>query len=139
MMSRKNDQVCTALHYIEHFLALSSSVTRCISISDFAFLLGISIGITSSEIGLKICAIAAGIKKYKLIIKKKKKQHDEVVLLAKPKSDSIEVLIPKGLTDSNINHDDYVLINNVLKEYQDMKNKIKNLKTETVHKVLIYL
>ena len=138
MMSRKNDQVCTALHYIAHFLALFSSATRLISISDFAFLLGISIGITSSEIGLKICGIAAGIKKYKLIIKKKK-QHDEVVLLAKPKSNSIEVLIPKGLIDSNINYDDYVLINNVLKEYQDMKNEIKNLKTETVHKVLIYL
>ena len=43
------------------FLALV--VTGCISISAFASLLGIPIGITSSAIGLKICAIAAGIKK----------------------------------------------------------------------------
>ena len=55
------------------FLALV--VTGCISISAFASLLGIPIGITSSAIGLKICAIAAGIKKKKLIIKKKKKKH----------------------------------------------------------------
>ena len=43
------------------FLALV--VTECISISVFASLLGIPIGITSSAIGLKICAVAAGIKK----------------------------------------------------------------------------
>ena len=37
----------------------------------FASLVGIPIGITSSVIGLKICVITAGIKKYKSIIKKK--------------------------------------------------------------------
>ena len=41
-------------------------------------LLGIPIGITSSVIGLKICATAAEIKKYKPLIKKKKKKHDEI-------------------------------------------------------------
>ena len=40
--------------------------------SAFVFLFGIAIGITSSTIELKICVIAAGIKKYKSIIKKKK-------------------------------------------------------------------
>ena len=42
--------------------------------SAFASLLGIPTGITISGIGLKICAITAGIKKYKPIIKKKKKR-----------------------------------------------------------------
>ena len=56
---------------------------------------GILIGITSSEIGLEICAITAGIKKYKPIVKKKKKKHDEIVFLAKSKLNSIEVLISK--------------------------------------------
>ena len=39
----------------------------------------------SSSIGLKICPITAAIKEYKLIIKKKKKKHDKIVLLAKSK------------------------------------------------------
>ena len=56
---------------------------------------GILIGITSSEIGLEICAITAGIKKYKPIVKKKKQKHDEIVFLAKSKLNSIEVLISK--------------------------------------------
>ena len=39
----------------------------------FLFLVGIPIGIMSSAIGLKICAITAGIENYKSIIKVKKK------------------------------------------------------------------
>ena len=36
-------------------------------------------------------------------------------------------LISKALIDSNICHDEFVLINNVLKEFCEMKKKIKNL------------
>ena len=52
-MSRKHKKVCTTLNYIEHFLILPSTITRCISISAFASLIGIPIGITSSAIGFK--------------------------------------------------------------------------------------
>ena len=98
-MKRKHKKVCTTLNYIEHFLILASAITGCISVSAFASLLGISIGITSSAKGIKICAI---FKSYKSIIKKNKKKYDKIVLLAK--SNSIEVLIFKALIDSNISH-----------------------------------
>ena len=42
---------------------------------------------------------------------------------------SIEVLISKALIDSNIIHDEFVLMNNVLKEYDETNEEIKNLKT----------
>ena len=45
----------------------------------------------SSAIGLKLCTVTVAIKKYKSIIKKKKKKHDKIVLLAKTKLNSIEV------------------------------------------------
>ena len=51
---------------------MSSTITGCISISAFSYFLGIPIEITSSATGLKICAIDAGIKKYKSIVKKKR-------------------------------------------------------------------
>ena len=38
----------------------------------------------------------------------------------------MEVLISKTLIDSNISHNDFVLINNVLKEFYDMKEGIEN-------------
>ena len=79
------------LNYNEHFLILASTITGSVSISAFASLLDIHIGITSSAIGLKICATAPAIKKYKSIIKKKKK-HDKIVLLINSKLNSIVVL-----------------------------------------------
>ena len=46
-------------------------------------------------------------------------------MLAKSKLSIIEVSISKALIDSNISHDKFVLINNVLKEFYDMKEEIK--------------
>ena len=48
----KVQKVCQTLNYIENFLILVPAITRCISISAFASLLGIPIGIRSSSIGL---------------------------------------------------------------------------------------
>ena len=62
MIIRKRKRVCTTLNYIEHFFILASTITGCISISAFASFLGIPMGIRSFAIGLKICAIATGIK-----------------------------------------------------------------------------
>ena len=129
LMSRKHKKVCTTLNYTEHHLILASAITGCISISAFGFLLGTPIEITNFAIGLKNCAIPAGIKQYKSIIKEKKKKHEEIVLLAKTKLNSIEVLISNPSIDSGIRHDEFVLLNNVLKEHDDIKQEIKRLKT----------
>ena len=80
-------------------------------------MLGIPIGITSSTIGLKICAIAAGVNS---LIKRKKKKHNKIVLSVKSKN-TMQVLISKTLIDSIISHDKFVLINNVQKEYGNLK------------------
>ena len=74
LMCKKHEKVCATLNYIEHFLILCSTITGCVSNSDFASLVGIQIGITRSAFGLQTCAITAAIKKYKSIIKKKEKE-----------------------------------------------------------------
>ena len=107
LMSKKHKKVCITLNYIEHFLILASTITGCISISTFASLFSIPIGIKSSVIVLKICAITAGIKNYKSIIKKKKRKYDKIVLLAESKLNSIKVLISKALIDLNISHNEF--------------------------------
>ena len=56
--------------------------------------------------------------------------------LVKSKLNKIEALIAKALISnfiSNFSHNEIVLINNVLKEYVEMKQEVKNLKTWTVH------
>ena len=56
-------------------------------------------------------------------------------MLAKSKLNSIEVLISKALVDSVISGDKFVALNNVLKEYDERKDEIKNLNTELVHRI----
>ena len=48
-------------------------------------------------------------------------------MLVEPKLNSIELLISKGLINLNISYDEYVLIENVLKESEYSKDKIENL------------
>ena len=77
---------------------------------------GISIGITSSAIGLKICAKATGSKRYKSMFKKRKTKHNEIN--------------SKVLIDSDINNDEFVVINKCAKRiWQDERwnKKFKDL------------
>ena len=60
-MSIKHKKVHKTINYIEHVLILAFTNIRCTSISNFSSLICIPIGITRSPIGLKMCAIAAGI------------------------------------------------------------------------------
>ena len=121
LMSGKYKKTSEYLNYVEHLLILVSTVTVCVSISAFTSLVCVPVGITSSAVATKICAIAAGIKKYNSIIKKKKK-HDKIVLLGKDKLNTIEVLISKALNDLYISHDKVVSINNVLRGYNEIKH-----------------
>ena len=70
-MSKKHKKLCRVLNYTEHLLIVISTITGCVYISAFASLVGISVGITSSAIGVEICVITAGIKKYKSTDKKR--------------------------------------------------------------------
>ena len=56
-MSKKHKRVCRGLNYIDHSLIVIFTITGFVSISAFASLVVISIGTTSSSIGLKICVI----------------------------------------------------------------------------------
>ena len=73
LMSEKYKKTCKYLNYIENLFILASAVTGSVSISPFSSLVYIPVGITSSAVRINIRAITAGIKKYKSIIKRKKK------------------------------------------------------------------
>ena len=121
-MSEKYKKTRKYLNYVEHFFILVSTVTTCVSIAAFASLVRVPVGITSSAVGIKICAMTTGIKKYKSIIKKKKKENDKIMLLGKDKLNTIEVTIFKALIDSYIIQGKFVSVNNLLRDYNGIKN-----------------
>ena len=55
-------------------------------------------------------------------------------MLANSKLNSVEVLIYKALMGSIISLDEFVLANNLLNEYDNMKEEIKSIKTSIVHR-----
>ena len=87
-MNEKHEKTSKYLNYVELLLILT--VTGCVSISAFASLVCVSVGITSYVEAIKICAITARIKTYNSVFKEKKKKHNEIVMLEKTKLDTIE-------------------------------------------------
>ena len=59
-MSKRHKKRCRGFNYVGHLLIVIYTITGCVFICI-------------SVIGLKICAITARIKKYKSIIRKKRK------------------------------------------------------------------
>ena len=140
LMDEKYKKTSKYLNYVQQLFILVSTVTGSVSTSAFASLVCVPLGITNSAVGINVCAITAGVEKYKSIIEKKKKKHSKIVLLGKDKLNTIKVQISKVLIKSYISHDEFVLVNNVLKEYDDMKKEIKNPETfveYTIQKWLI--
>ena len=127
-MSKKHKMMHKTLNHVKHIRGLSSTFSGCISVPAFALLVQIPLGITSSEIVLKICAMTAEFKKYKSIIKKRKKKHNKILLLANSKLNVIKVLMSKALIDSYIRHKEFVLIN-VLKKKKKKKKQQNKLKS----------
>ena len=100
LMSENHEKVCMTLNYFENFIVFFYAVSGCVSISEFVSLIGVPLDITNSAVGLKVCAITAGIEKYKSIVKKKKEKHNKIVLLGKTKLKAFEILVFKFLINS---------------------------------------
>ena len=73
--------MCTTLYCVKNLNIFASKVTGCVYIPAFASLAGIPVGIVSSASTKQTCIVIAGIKKYKSIIKKKRKKHAKIVSL----------------------------------------------------------
>ena len=54
-------------------------------------------------------------------------------MLGKDKLNTIEVIISKSLIDPYFSHDEFVSVNNVLREYNEIKEEIKNLEISVIY------
>ena len=68
LLSNKIKKIYTTLNYIEHLFNFIFAVTVYLSISAFASLIDISMGIMGFTIALNICARITKTKKYKSIL-----------------------------------------------------------------------
>ena len=67
------------------------------------------------------------IKKLLSITRKKKKKHDEILILAKSKLDIIETLVSQALIDMEISHEEFNAIIREKEKYERMKENVRNV------------
>ena len=65
-------------------------------------------------------------KKLLNITRKKKKKHDEVLMLANSKLNSIETLISQALIDMDISHEEFITILKEKDKYEKMKVNLRS-------------
>ena len=73
LTSEKYEKIRKYLTYVEHLFTSVPKFTGCFSVSAFASLVCVPVGITSSALEINICAITAGTTKYTSIVKKRKR------------------------------------------------------------------
>ena len=74
-----------------------------------------------------IFSITAGIiKKLLSTTIKKKKKHNQILMLAKSKYSSVDALISQAINDMNISHEEFITILKEKDRYERTKEDIKN-------------
>ena len=124
--SKKLNKYVTIFDYIDKILIILSVTSSGISTIQFAGAIGTSAGLACVSFTL-IFSIATGIVKKLLdIIRKKKKRHNKIIMLAKSKLNSIESLISQALNDLDISHEEFTIILDEKNKYERMKYNLIN-------------
>ena len=112
--------------YIDKILIVLSTTSSGVSIISFTSIIGVPAGIASASFTLIFSMTAGIIKKLLSTTIKKKKKHDQILMLAKSKYNSIEALISQALIDIDISHKEFITILKEKDKYEKMKEDIKD-------------
>ena len=124
--SKKLNKYVTIFDYIDKILIVLGVPSSGVSIISFVSTIGVPAGIASASFTLIFSITAGIIKKLLSTTIKKKKKHDQILMLAKSKYNSIEVLILQALNDININHEEFITILKEKDRYEKIKENIKD-------------
>ena len=125
--SKKLSKYVAAFDYIEKILIALSATTGGVSICSFTSVVGAPVGIASASFTLFFSLTTGIVKKLLSITRNKKKKHDNILMQAKSKLNSIETLISQALMDMEISHEEFVAIFKERDKYEKMK---ENFRTE---------
>ena len=141
LYSKKLNKYVAIFDYIDKILIVSSATSRVVSIIPFISIIGVPAGKASASFTLIFSIRQESLKKILSTTIKKKKKHDQILMLAKSKYNSIEALISQALNDMNISHEEFIPILNKKERYERMKenirdkNQYKNQKTIKVSSI----
>ena len=119
--SKKLVRYVVIFDYIGKIVIVLSATTSGVSIILFTSTIGKSVGIVSVSLTLIFSLTTGIVKKLLSITSNKKKKHDQLLMLAISKFNSIETLIPQALGDLDISHEEFIMIFNEKDKYERKK------------------
>ena len=125
LYSKKLSKYVTIFDYMDKILIVLSAASSGVSIISFISIIGVPAGIASVSFTLIFSVTAGIIKKLLNTTIKKKKKHDQILMLAKSKYNSIEALISQALNDRDISHKEFIAILEEKDRYEKMKGNIR--------------
>ena len=130
----KVNKYLVSFDYLDKIFTTLSASLGTLSIASYASVVGIPAGITGASLTL-VFTIGTGISKSLLkLTKKRKKKHNKIIVLAINKSNKIDTLLSSALSDSEISHEEFTNIITEATVYENMKENIKELTTESSEK-----
>ena len=124
--SQKLNKYITAFDYIDKMLVVLSATSGGVSNISFVSVIGAPVGIASASFALFFSLTTGIVKKLLDITRKKRKKHDETLMLAKSKFNSIDALISQALMDMDISHEEFITILKEKDGYEMMKKNLEN-------------
>ena len=119
--SKKLSRYVTIFDYIDKILIVLRAAAIDVSIISFTSSIGKSVGIVSASFTFIFSLTTGIIKKLLNMTINKKKKHDQLLMLAESKFNSIETLISQILGDLDISHEEFVMILNEKDKYEKIK------------------
>ena len=127
---KKLSKYLVSFDYLDKIFITLLASFGALSIASYASVVGIPAGITGASLTL-VFTIGIGIRKSLLkLSKKRKKEHNKIIVLAKNKLNVIDTLLSSALIDSEISHEEFTNIINEANIYENIKENIKELTAE---------
>ena len=116
--------------YFDNSLIVLSVTAYSISIASFSTVTGAPAGMTSASFSLAFSISTLIIKNLLETTRNKKKKHNNIVMLARSKLNSIESKISEALINNEISHEDFMKIINEVKKYRELKESIRMMNSQ---------
>ena len=127
---KKLNKYLVSSDYLDKIFITLSASFGTLSIASYVSVVGIPPGITGASLTL-VFTIGTGIIKSLLkVTKKRRKKQNTIIVLAKNKLNTIDILLSSALNDSEISHEEFANIITETNIYENIKENIKELTTE---------
>ena len=134
-MSKRISKYIACIDYSDKFLILLSATSGSVSIASFATVIGTPVGIASASICLTFSLSTGLVKKLLKTTCDKKKRHIKTGMLARSKLNSVETKVSEALITNEISHEDFLTIINEERNYRELKECIRMIKSQEDKKI----